>query len=213
MADPGGFTVDPAILAERLTTSFGDFFNSIGNLAAGAADAATHIEDDSAQIQAIVDDWIEMRENITEEVQKLKNFEFNPAWKTRVINVPIAIEQLRDLLDEIFHQVKDKFESIFEGFRDTATAISALKTSGSVRGAGEPTGLGRVVNEAENISGYVNFAFRATREAFDAAKDVTELFLDITTRIEKLEDVFLQQKNPRKRVTGSVVERVGKLHS
>jgi hypothetical protein len=210
--DPGGFTVDPAILTTRLTNSFGEFFSNIGAVAKGAAETATHLESNQENLQAIVDDAVEMTANFKAEIQKLKDFQFNPKWKTRVINVPIAIDQLRDLLDEIFVQVKDKFVEIFQSFEDVVTTLKIQSEQGRVVGAGEPTGFARVINKAENISNYINFAFEGTRTAFDAAKDVTELFLDITDRIEKLEDVFLQQGNPRQRSDDVSVRRVGKLH-
>ena len=213
MADTGGFSIDPSVLADRLATSFGDFFDKIGLVAQNAANAATGIDDDLADLRAIIDDWIEIQKNFKTEVQKLKDFKFNPHWKTRVINVPIAIEQVKDLIDEIFHQVIDRVKDIIQPIEDSVNAAQIVQSTRPVAGVGEPTGFARTLNKAETLAGYIRFGFQESRKAFDAAKELTELFLDITHRIEKLEDVFLQQGNPRKRVTGTSSERVGKLHS
>lgn len=213
MPDPGGFSIDPSVLADRFETSFGQFFDKIGLVAQSAANAATGIDDDLADLRGIIEDWTEMKKNFAEEVQKLKDFEFNPHWKTRVINVPIAIEQVKDLLDEIFRQVVDKIKDIVQPIQDSIGAAEIVKNQAPVVGAGEPTGFARTLNKAETLAGYIRFGFAESRKAFDAAKELTDLFLDITKRIEKLDDFFLQQKNKRQTVEGKAQERIGKLHS
>jgi hypothetical protein len=171
------------------------------------------VEDDIADLEAIIADWTEMKENITEEIQKLKDFEFDVRWKTRVINVPIAIEQIKDLIDEIFHQLRDRIQTTVQSFEDVVESIKILRKQPPVVGAGEPTGFARTINKAETAAGYIRFGFQETRAAFDAAKDVTELFVDITERVRTAEDVFLSQKNKRQRVKAEATRRVGKLHS
>jgi hypothetical protein len=213
MADPGGFTVDPAVLSQRLTDSFGQFFDNIGNLARGAADAATGIESDIADLEGIIQDWTEMKANLSEEVQKLKDFEFNPHWKSRVINVPIAIDQIRELIDEIFHQVRDKLETIVQPFVIAVNAIKVVQQTSTQSTGRTRGGLVQTVNHAAGYAQYIRFAFSQSRAAFDAAKELTELFKDITDKLSGAEAIFLQQKNPRQSVTVKARERVGKLHS
>lgn len=205
--DPGGFSVDPAVLTERLKTSFGEFFQKLGTGAKAIDAAFTHVQASIDNCIKIGEDWQEMKANIEEEVQKLKDFEFDVHWKTRVINVPVAITQIRDLLDEIFNQVKEKLEDVFQ-------PLAAIKDSiKEYRDQLEEEGHTDALAVASTTEILVTQAIENVRESMDAAKDVTELFIDITQRIQSGSDLFLQQGNPRERVTEKTSRRVGKLHS
>ncbi len=168
----------------------------------------TTFDNIEGDILAIRDDIVTIQSNVQLEIDKLRNFQFDVRWKTRVINVPIAIEQIKDLIDEIFHQVIDRLKAIEAPI---AVMIQTLKTVRSATGPApgeQPSALTKVaasVSAIENGIGHV-------RTALDAARDVTSLFIDITQRIEGLDDVFLQQGNTRKRVTEKASVRIGALH-
>lgn len=158
-------------------------------------------------LQAMHDAWQELKANLVEEVEKLKTFKFDVRWKTRVINVPIAIEQIQNLIDEIFKQLIQKLDDVFEPLKDLSGQIQEL-TRTQTASEDQVTLLAKV----QGGIGFVQIAIHNTRESFDAAKDISELFLDITNRIESGSDLFLQQGNPRIRLKGTISAREGKLH-
>jgi len=159
-------------------------------------------------LQAMHDDWQELKANLQEEVEKLKTFKFDVRWKTRVINVPIAIEQIQNLIDEIFKQLVQKLDDVFEPLKDLAGQVQELTRTQSAS-EDQVTMLAKV----QGGIGFVQIAIHNTRESFDAAKDISELFLDITNRIETGSDLFLQQGNPRVRLKKTISARSGKLHA
>jgi len=159
-------------------------------------------------LQAMHDDWQELKANLQEEVEKLKTFKFDVRWKTRVINVPIAIEQIQNLIDEIFKQLVQKLDDVFEPLKDLAGQVQELTRTQSAS-EDQVTMLAKV----QGGIGFVQIAIHNTRESFDAAKDISELFLDITNRIESGSDLFLQQGNPRVRLKKTISARSGKLHA
>jgi hypothetical protein len=159
-------------------------------------------------LQAMHDDWQELKANLQEEVEKLKTFKFDVRWKTRVINVPIAIEQIQNLIDEIFKQLIQKLDDVFEPLKDLAGQVQELTRTQSAS-EDQVTMLAKV----QGGIGFVQIAIHNTRESFDAAKDLSELFLDITNRIESGSDLFLQQGNPRVRLKKTISARTGKLHA
>jgi len=161
-----------------------------------------------SDLQGIHDDWEELKANLQLEVDKLKNFQFDVRWKTRVINVPIAIDQIRDLIDEIFHQLIAKVDEVLAPIKDLSGEIQELARKQSTSEE-QVTALAKV----EGGIGFVQIAIHDTRQAMDSVKDLSELFLDITNRIETGSDLFLQQGNPRVRLKGTISAREGKLHA
>ncbi len=159
-------------------------------------------------IVGIRDDFVTTRANVELEISKLRNFQFDVKWKTRVINVPIAIEQIKDLIDEIFHQVIDKLKAIEGPVETMIISLKTIKTATGPAPGEQPSGLTKVAASVRAIEGGI----ANVRTAMDAARDVTSLFIDITQRLEGLDDFFLQQGNSRKRVTEKSTVRIGKLH-
>jgi len=160
-----------------------------------------------ADLQAIHDDWEELKLNLQREIDQLKSFKFDVKWKTRVISVPAAIDQVRDLIDEIFHQLRDKVDEVMAPLKDLSAEISELARKQSASEE-QVTALAKV----QGGIGFVQHAIKETRTSMDAAKEISELFLDITNRIESGSDLFLQQGNPRRRLKKTISAREGKLH-
>jgi hypothetical protein len=149
-----------------------------------------------------------MKANLQVEIEKLKNFQFDVRWRTRVINVPIAIDQVRNLIDEIFHGLIDKLDQVVAPLQDLSGKIQELTRKQSAT-EDQITALAKI----EGGIAFVQTAIHDTRQAMDSVKDLSELFLDITNRIESGSDLFLQQGNPRVRLKGTISARVGKLHA
>src|SRR3954454_22450398 len=63
-------------------------------------------------LHRIVDAFNRTKESIEEEVQTLRTFRFEPKWKTRVINVPDAIDQIKKLIAKVSDGFRDKFDVI-----------------------------------------------------------------------------------------------------
>lgn len=160
-----------------------------------------------SDLQGIHDDWQELKANLQLEIEKLKTFQFDVRWKTRVINVPIAVDQIRNLIDEIFHDLIDKLDEVLAPLKDLAGEIQELTRKQSAT-EDQVTTLSKI----EGGIAFVQIAVHNTRQAMDSVKDLSELFLDITHRIESGSDLFLQQGNPRVRLKGKISARVGKLH-
>jgi len=168
----------------------------------------TTFDNIEGDILGIRDDFVTIKSNIELEISKLKNFQFDVKWKTRVINVPIAIEQIKDLIDEIFHQVIDKLKAIEAPVETMIISLRTIKTSTGPAPGEQPSALTKVAASVSAIENGISHV----RTALDAARDVTALFIDITQRIQGLDDFFLQQGNTRKRVTEKASVRIGKLH-
>lgn len=203
----GGFTPAQFLkqFGQNIWAELQTVFSTIGSFVSKSVVDISQVLND---LQGIHDDWEELKGNLQTEVEKLKNFEFDVGWKTRVINVPIAINQIRDLIDEIFHQLTDKLDQVMTPLKDLSGQLSELTRKQSPSEE-QVTALAKV----EVGIGFVQEAIKATREAMDGVKDLSELFLDITNRIETGSDLFLQQGNPRIRIKGTISAREGKINA
>jgi len=157
--------------------------------------------------QAIVDDYNEIKKNLQDEVQKIKDFSLQPHLKTRVIHVPTAIDQIHALVDDVRQGLTDVTDGIIEPIHDL---ILVWKTESAELSSSmdKPSGLAR----ASSFLHSVETSVHQIRTAMDSAKDLTELAEKITDGLDGLDAIFLQQKNPRKTVKHSSRIRVGFLH-
>ncbi len=169
----------------------------------------TTFDDIEGDILAIRDDVVTIQANIQLEISKLRNFKFDVRWKTRVINVPIAIAQIQDLIDEIFHQVIDRLKAIEVPIGTMLQTLKTVRTATGPAPGEQPSALTKVAASVAAIENGISHV----RTALDAARDVSALFIDITERIQGLDDFFLQQGNSRIRLTEKASVRVGKLHA
>jgi hypothetical protein len=161
--------------------------------------------DDFAQIHS---DFTELEQNVQAEVEKIKNFSLEPHLRTRVINVPKAIEAVHDLVDlirdDLFGKLKDVVEPIHELVLVWQTEKAQLSDT-----MDKPSGMARAASFLHSVETAVS----QVRRAMDDAKDITQLALDITDKLNGLDVLFLQQGNPRQRVKKTVSQRVGALHA
>jgi phage-related protein len=161
--------------------------------------------DDFAQIHS---DFTELEQNVKAEIEKIKNFSFEPHLKTRVINVPKMIDAVHDLIelirDDLFGKMKDVVEPIHELVLIWQTEKAALSDT-----LDKPSGMVRAASFLHSVE----TAISQVRRAMDDAKDITELALEITDKLNGLDVLFLQQGNPRQRVKKTVSQRVGILHA
>jgi hypothetical protein len=203
----GGFTVGQFIkqFGQNLWAEVQTVYNAIANFATRSVVDVSGVLSD---LQGIHDDWQELKLNLQTEVDKLKSFQFDVRWKTRVIHVPTAVDQIKNLVDEIFHQLIDKLDEVLAPLKDLTGQIEELTRKQSTT-EDQVTTLAKI----EGGIAFVQAAVHNTRQAMDSVKDLSELFLDITNRIETGSDLFLQQGNPRVRLKGKISAREGKLHA
>lgn len=55
--------------------------------------------------------------NIQREIDQIRNFQMDPHWKTRVINVPQAVDQIRDFVTSVPQEIHDKITSLRDDLR------------------------------------------------------------------------------------------------
>jgi methyl-accepting chemotaxis protein len=193
--------------------AFKEFFHALGD---EIGTVVTYLGDFFETWNVSIDDFQEIADNIREiemnakaEIEKIKTFQFDPKFKSRVINVPIAIEQIHDFVDLLktflfdqVHNVIDPIHDLIQTFKAEAETLSQTMD--------KPNGLAR----ASSFLHSVETAIGEIKDATDAAKDFTEMATEITDRIEGLNDLFLQQGNPRisAKKAGTKTARVGRLH-
>ena len=157
--------------------------------------------------EAIAADFTEIKANVQSEIAKLQKLH-NPAWKTRVINVPKAMEAVHDLIetvrDDLFGRAEDCITPLHDLVLVWKSEKAAIESS-----LDKPNAMVR----ASSFLHSVETAIHQVRSAMDAAKDVTELANEITDKLNGLDLIFLQQGNPRVRLKKTISARVGKLHA
>jgi hypothetical protein len=136
--------------------------------------------------------------NVETEIEAIKNFEFNPQWKTRVISVPRAIEDTQDLID----QAKDAVSAIRDlvsKFKDKLNAPEEIEPSEmekDIEKIGEKLGKG-----CEKILGWLTLivdAFLTIDEGIDDLQIIVDAFSALRNEVEHLDTLFLPQGNPKK---------------
>lgn len=208
MANPlGGFSVGQFIkqFGQNLWAELQTVLSAVGTWAAHFFDFWSETTDD---VQSIVDDVHTLEENFKVEVQKLKDFEFDPKWKTRVINVPIAKEQIVEFVQEITTDLFDKVKEVIQPLTDTVHQWQADKITLQNQ-IDKPTALAVGSVKLKDIQVTIHLV----AQAMHAAVELEQMFIDITDKIKGLDSVFLQQGNTRVRLKKTISARRGKLHA
>lgn len=167
--------------------------------------------------------------SIKEEIAAFSNWKEDIRFKSRVINLPKAVEKTRDLVT---------------GLKTAWTAILDLVSSlrDVIKGGGDPKAeaeeLAADAGDLENIGSRLLAKLPKLGKLFEKMLGVVTLIVDaiiqwsdmvdelqtvvdqvkrIRLEIESLESVFLSQKNPRRTLQlkdgSSIKIRVGNLHS
>jgi len=127
-----------------------------------------------------------------ETLRNLKRFDFDPKFKTRVINVPRAYDGINDLFDIIFHGLRDKFDEL----RHAVETVIATIEQHPPPGDEGPSGIANVQERLTTIKlAIVNF-----QQAFHNAVQLEQMLVDIKQRLETLDDLFLPQGSTKKTV-------------
>jgi hypothetical protein len=174
--------------------------SAVTNFLSNFFDVWTVTTDD---IDAIIVDFHVIQGNIQAEVEKLQHLH-KPNWKTRVISVPRAMEAMHEMVELIRDDLFSRAQDVLTPLHDLVLTFQAEKAS-LQNSLDKPTALARTASFLHAVE----TAISQVRQAMDAAKDVTELVADITDKLNGLELIFLQQGNPRIRITGTISARDG----
>jgi hypothetical protein len=140
-------------------------------------------------------------------------FQFEPAWKSRVINVPKAIEQIQNLIADVSDGWKERFELL----RAPIHELTLIFKAEEIPDAGDPlhqvSGLSKASVKIDEIATMI----KQLADASDQVVEVVELFDKVRDAIQTLEPLFLQQGNSRSRIStlhpgADPYVRIGNLH-
>ena len=171
-------------------SALGDFFRNIGHaLVHGPADV-------DQKTDSVLDLWDTLHRDTLNLVNALKDipkFDFDPKWNSRVINVPRAIEGIREVFDIMTHGFHEKFAELMQ-------AILTLKNAlhDTVHHLPQNPEGAAIVTKIVNQVGAGVTALVAFQKAYTKVTDIAQMLDDIKRRIETLDDLFLPQGNPKK---------------
>jgi hypothetical protein len=202
----GGFTVGQFIkqFGQNLWAELQTTLSAIGNFFTNYFSAAERIGNSIESLCTRVDALVL---NTQKAIQEIKDFKFDPKWKTRVINVPIAIDQVRNFISKVPQELADKFKALAVDMRGLKDGLHAV--AGQVSGEG---GGGAGLIKVISWMSLLDQSFQRLQEFVDDLSTVVQDLRDITFEIEKLDTLFLQQGNPRVRLKKTISARSGKLH-
>ena len=211
-------------LLERLLAPFLDRlrqlfkpFDKVINLITKFFHNVTHLREN---VQTLAD-------TVKSEINEWKNFRENIAFRTRVINVKSAVENIEDFWDEIrgaWSAITDLWSQLRNSFRggesdpaaDAREAVADIENSG-FRGIIEKAP--KLVKGFEKALGFVALLADGLEHMVSFVDDLTTIvnaLRDIRRNVETGESLFLPQSNKRRTETlsdGSKIKiRVGSLH-
>lgn len=184
-----------------LLGSISGFFGGLGSLLSSAVAAAGRFFNSLFQteleitdnITKIVKDSEETKKNIKAEIEKLKSFEFNPRWKSRVINVPTAIDQSKQLIEKVIHTFSGKLERLLQPIKDLHTIFEGESAPDPL--GDKPAAISKAAVKVNHIATMIS----DLAKAMDDVKDMSKLVKDVTDSLESLDTLFLSQGNPQKK--------------
>lgn len=174
-----------------------DMWSSIAGVLGAVAhfvfNAFTHYDTIADDVQHIVTTVQAAKLNIEREVLEVKKFKFDPRWKTRVINVPIAAQQILDLKALLLDDFKNRLQTITEPVHELSLI---LKTEASPN-VGDPSGAAGALAKTEVKLGHVVTMIHQVRQSLDEITNFIDIFRTLRENFEGLDALFLQQGNPK----------------
>ena len=153
----------------------------------------THYDEVVADINDIVATWAATKANIAIELERIRNFEFDPKWKTRVINVPQAAQQIQDLKSLIVDDFRARVDTLIEPVHEL-TLILHQEAAPDVQ---DPQGAVNAMSKASVKLGHVVTMIHQVRDALHTVADFVSLFDTLRENLESLDALFLPQGKPK----------------
>jgi len=130
--------------------------------------------------------------SVGSDLRDFTRFEFNPRFKTRVINVPRGMEGLNDL----YHTIRDDLINKLEEVVQTVEGLRRdIQNGGSLHEPGE-----NALQSATNFLSDIHAFLLRMGDAVVKIVEVSSILRDIKDRIESADDLFLPQGNPKSTV-------------
>jgi gas vesicle protein len=143
--------------------------------------------------------------DIETEIQAIKDFEFDPRWRTRVISVPVAYQQLHRLAVDIPSEITTAVKDIIEQIRTKVEAGTGETGDFDVEDLEADLKLlpEKLAKAGEKILGFVTLITDAVLSISALVDDLQTLvtdFSEIRQDIENLDAIFLPTGRPRRAV-------------
>ena len=157
-----------------------------------------------SKISAIAKDIKRLGTSLQTEAKRVKDFKIDIHWKTRVINVRIAIVNFKDLIEQLTTGLKEKVTTIERPFADFAEVVKLQSAPPADPGVSR---ISTSFTELENYIAALNTLVGEVASALQSSLSLTELFDRIINDIEHLDDLFLSQKSKRTKATVTYFKR------
>jgi archaellum component FlaC len=163
---------------------------------------------------------------ILSEIDAWKQFKENISFRTKVINVKLAIEHIQDFIDELkkawaavqdlIKEIKGKFQTTGNPTEEAEQALQDVEGSG-VKGILEK--FPKLAKGLEKLLGFVAILVDALETIISTVDDLTTIvnaLKGIRELVEEGGPLFLKQSNARKTIKledgTSMRIRIGSLH-
>src|SRR2546423_4691020 len=153
--------------------------------------------------------------NFEVELDRVNHFKFDPKWKTRVINVPKAIDAMKRLIGLLRSGITPKLRTLEQPFITFQTGLHdiELTSQAALNDPQAPSKFAVGLSEAKEFIEALNQLVGDVDKALQAVSELTAVFDRVLQFLQTLDDIFLKQGNTRKVVKRTTTIRVGKLHS
>jgi len=156
------------------------------------------------KIESIAKDLKRLGASLQVEAKRVKNFKIDVHWKSRVINVPIAIDHIKDLVHDLTTGLKEKVQTIEQPF---ITFAHDLKLIGEEVPDPNITRFTHAIDQVQTFITQLNILVGEVADALQSSLSLTSLFDRVIDDIEHLEDIFLSQKSKREKTTLTYYKR------
>lgn len=157
------------------------------------------------KISSIAKDIKRLGASLEVEANRVKNFKVNVHWKSRVINVPIAVQNIKDLIHDLSVGLKQKVQSIEQPF---ITFAHDLKLIGEEVPDPNITRFTHALDQVQTFVTQLNILVGEVANALQSSLSLTALFDRVINDLEHLEDLFLKQSSKREKKTITYYKRV-----
>jgi len=181
-------------LISKALNALAPTFMRVYNHLRQAIDKIVHFQ---KTIQSIFGKVEQLISDVEDEVQQIENFQFDPKWKTRVISVPRAIDQI-DQLIQVPGQIVDSIKDIVSLIKDklnTPEEIEPDEMSKDLEDLGLKLGKG-----CEKVLGWLTLIVDAVLtidQGLDDLNTIVDGIRQIREQIEHLDALFLPQGNTK----------------
>ncbi len=186
---------------------FKQFFKGLGGLLSAIwsflFESFTHYDSVLADVQDMVTTFNEIKANLQKEVEDIKAFKFDPHWKTRVINVPSAVQAIQDLKSLFIDDFRDRIDTLFAPIHAMALIFQSDKIT-----AGDPSQAVNALVKAQAKLGDISTMVHELAAALHEVGNLQDLFDQLLTQVESLDALFLNQSKPRKFLTERAYKRI-----